>query len=208
MKKRVFARLMYISACAALLTALLLGFFSRGNALLLFPQGSPEESADSFFRALEGGDYAAASALCSPALSAEKRSEETDAALVYDALCVSRHWEGSESSSRSGSTATVTGRFTVLDTEALTSGLKEEVTAQLQQRVAAARENAEVYTEDGSYRDEVVMDAWYSALRQRLSHAEDYYVTRNLTLTLHYRSGQWLIESNEELLLALSGGAA
>lgn len=207
MKKRAFSRLMFGIALGSLLLAFTLILLPAGETLVLFPKGDPAETADAFFRCLESGDYAAASALCSPALRAEKPSEEADAAAVYEALCRTRHWQGCESVSTHGRYATVRGQYTAADVTALCAGLREEVNRELEAQVAAARNSGEIYNEDGSYRDEVVMAAWNRALSARLEQAEDYCTTAPLTLTLCYSEGAWRLCTDEALLRALAGGA-
>ena len=208
MKKRAFSRLMFGIALGSLLLAFALIFLPTGETLVLFSRGDPAETVDAFFRCIESGDHAAASALCSPALSPEKPGEEADAASVYEALCRTRHWQGCESVSTHGSYATVSGRFTAADIAALTAGLREDVNREPEAQVAAARTSGEIYNEDGSYRDEVVMAAWNRALSARLEHAEDYCTTSLLTLTLCYREGVWQLRPDEALLRALAGGAS
>ncbi len=207
MKKQPSARLWSTLALAFVLTALLFAFRS-GDTLLLFPRGSAEETADAFFAALESGDYAGASGLCLPALPKEERPGEADAALVYDALRESLRWQREGEGERRGSRAVVRGSLTVLDPAALTRGMKDEVNAILAQRVSQARLSSEVYNEDGSYREAVVMEAWNSALAARLEQADTYYITLPLTLSLEYTGGQWHLEANEALISALSGGLA
>lgn len=208
MSKKLSVRLWFGFALCFALVAVALLFASGDSALLLFPKGTPEDCADEFFALLEKGEYTAASALCTPALPAESRPEEADAAGVYDALCASRSWQRHGEAVRRGNRATVSGTLTVLDSAALTEGLNGEVNAVLSTLVSRARTGSEVYKEDGSYRDEVVMDAWNAALAARLERAGDYTRDLPLTLRLRYRDGQWRIEADEELLFALSGGIA
>ena len=196
-----------VALCFALMAVVLLGGHSD-SALLFFPKGSPEDCVDGFFAALEKGDYADASALCTPALPLESYPREADAARVYEALCASRRWQRQGAARRNGNRATLQGSLTVLDPAALTEGLQEDVNAVLAELVAQARLASEVYNEDGSYRDETVMKAWDTALSARLDRADDYTADLPLTLRLIYRDGAWLVQVDEELMQALSGGIA
>ena len=208
MSKKLSVRLWFgFALCFALLAVVLL--FAHGDsALLFFPKGTPEDCADSFFSALERGDLAGASALCSPALPPESYPDEADTARIYDALCESRRWQRQGVAERRGNRATVSGTLTVLDPAALTEGLKTDVNAVLATLVAEARLASDVYNEDGSYKEEVVMKAWDTALSARLDKAGDYTAEVPLTLHLLYREGQWRIETDEALMRALSGGLA
>lgn len=44
------------------------------------------------------------------------------------------------------------------------------------------------------------------SLEKLLERPEEYYITRELSVTLHYVDGQWLIYADEALLSALTGG--
>lgn len=208
MSKKLSARLWFgFALCFALLAVALL-FVPGDSALLFFPKGAPEDCADGFFSALENGDLAAASAFCIPALPPESYPDEADTARIYDALCESRRWQRQVAAERRGNRATLSGTLTVLDPAALTGGLKEDVNAVLATLVAEARLASDVYNEDGSYKDEVVMRAWDTALSARLDRVGDYVTDLPLTLHLLYRDGQWRIETDEALMRALSGGLA
>lgn len=197
--------------CAALLFALLavlMVAFSGDYAFLFFPEGSPEETADRFFACLENGDQASASALCFPALGAESCPGEEDAAALYDAVCASRHWQREGEVLCRGNRAQVSGTLRVLDPAALCEGLNGDVNAVLATLVSEARLSSEIYKEDGSYREDVVMKAWSTAFSARLERAEDYMTSFPLTLQLIYRNGSWTVQPDEELMKALSGGVA
>lgn len=208
MSKNRSARLWFgFALCFALLAVLLTGIHSD-SALLLFPKGSPEDCADSFFAALKEGNYEGASALCDPALPPESYPKEADAAKLYDALCDSRRWQRQGVAVRKGNHATVSGTLTVLDPAALTEGMKEEVNTALSTLVDKARLSSEIYNDDGSYKDEAIMKAWDMALSARLEKAGDYIREVPLELRLLYRDGQWLVAVDEELMCSLSGGIA
>ena len=206
MSKKLSIRLWFGFALGFALLAVALLFTHSDSALLFFPKGSPEDCADAFFAAIERGDSNVASAFCVPALPAENRPAEADAARVYDALRGSRHWQRQGVGQRKGNRATVSGTLTVLDPTALTGGMKEDVNAVLAELVAEARLGSDIYNEDGSYKNEVVMAAWDQALTVRLEHAVDYTVELPLTVHLLYQDGQWRVQTNEELMTALSGG--
>ena len=208
MKKKLRARLWYGAALVFTLLASALMMFSGDHALLLFARGTAEETADSFFAYLEKGEYADASALCTWALPAESGSEEADTAAVYEALRESRHWQRSGEASRRGNRAEVRGTLTVLDPVALCEGMNADVNALLSDMVAEAALGSDIYNADGTYREEVVMEAWQRALKGRLEKAEDYRAAFPLTLTLIYERGGWRIRPDEALLQALSGGVA
>lgn len=208
MKKKLRARLWYGAALVFTLLASALMMFSGDHALLLFARGTAEETADSFFAHLEKGEYAEASALCRPTLPAETLPQEADTAAVYNALCAGRRWQRSGEASRRGNRAEVRGTLTVLDPVALCEGMNADVNALLSDMVAEAALSSEIYNADGSYREEVVMEAWQRSLEQRLEHPETYETVFPLKLRLLYENGRWLVQPDEELMEALSGGVA
>lgn len=206
MKKKLSSRLWFVFALLFALGGVLFFTMGKGNTLLLFPHGSPEETADAFFAAIEAGDYTAASELCSPALPLENLPQEKDAELVYTALCASRHYTRDKKAEIQGNHALIEAQLTVLDIASLTKDMNADVNGELSLVVSKARRSAEIYKEDGSYRDDVVMEAWNTVLSRRLEDASGHTKVLPLRLSLIYSGGAWRLETNEELVSALAGG--
>lgn len=208
MKMKKTASLYFSVALLSVLAALLLCFLGpTATPLLLWDAGDPVESAEQFLAALNGGDYAAASALCRSPLPAETAPDGEDAAALYALLKESWHGEVSGDARREGDRAFVPVRFSALDPAALTEGLKDDINALLEQYVEEARLASDVFEEDGSYREAVVLRAWKAALNARMERAGDYVSERDMTLTLRYSHRTWQIVPDRELLSALAGGA-
>ena len=63
----------------------------------------------------------------------------------------------------------------------------------------------EVYDENGEYLPSLAETAYREALRDVISHAEDYYTNTGITLELRESNGTWLIVPDERLISVLSG---
>ncbi|MBE6969777.1 MAG: hypothetical protein E7442_06660 [Ruminococcaceae bacterium] len=187
-------------------TALLFCLFAGGKPLILSVSGSPEDTVTAFMDELCRGSYEAASACCLVPLPDENAPTDTDAALLYRVLRENTDWELSGALRRSGRLAQAEILLHQPDAAALTADLKEAVLARLSEYVEEAAHSSDIYKEDGSYRDEVVMQAWDDALQGRLDLREEYMTTTFLLLSLTAEDGSWKIVPDEALIRALSGG--
>lgn len=210
MQKKRFRPASLLLGAAALITAcaaLLLCLSALGSPpLYLSAKGSAEEVSALFMDSLCAGDYDRAAAYCSTALPEENAPADDDAAMIYAALRESLAWEQAGEVQQKGFRAMVPVRLHHLDMTTLTEGLKEEVNAILAVYVEQAASAADIYNDDGSYRDEVVMRAWNEALETRLSRKDDYMTSTLLPLYLSAGDGSWKAAADEALLRALSGG--
>lgn len=196
------------AAFLTVLLALLLCILApRSETLLLFAGSDPEDTASRFMDALCSGDRAAAEALC-PGLPADGRAESEDGRRLFALVQENRSWESAGECRRRGDAAEKKILFTYLDVPALTDDMREDVNAALAAAVDAARLSSDVYNDDGSYREEVVLAAWDSALSGRCERAAEFLRTEPVTLTLRYRGGSWQVESGSRLNTLLAGGAA
>lgn len=96
---------------------------------------------------------------------------------------------------------------TYLEIPSVTENLQTRSHALLTQKVEAATDMTELYDESGEFREDLVTQVMYEALDQAC--AEDARtVTKEMTLELICRDGQWWVVPDTALLQALSGGLA
>ena len=103
----------------------------------------------------------------------------------------------------------VTKQVTVrcLDVNAVAAPLGDAVQAILTEAVEQARLKSEVYEEDGTYREELVLAALDASVEDALKHTAEHTFDRELTVYLRYLDGSWKIDADTELLGVLTGGA-
>lgn len=98
-------------------------------------------------------------------------------------------------------------RVRYLDAASVTRNLQTRAHALLTLRVEEATDMAELYGEDGEFRQELVEEVLKAALTQGcLEDVQS--VTADVTIKLVCREGQWWALPEEALLTALSGGLA
>ena len=99
-----------------------------------------------------------------------------------------------------GETAQQQLSLTVLDADALAgTGLREALLERLNQRVILARRAAEIYSEDGSYRQELLQEDYETLLEERLTHPQDYLIHISVTLQYYDTESGWELQNLEEL---------
>lgn len=206
MKTKTSSFFFLLLPCLCLLAALLLCTVGPDKPVTLLGAPAPDPAAESFLDALNGGDYAAASALCLTPLPGEVPPEDEDAAALYDVIRASWQGELSGSAVLEGNSAFIPVRFSSIDANALCAGLKDDVNALLSSYVEAAALASDVFAEDGSYRDEVVLKAWNEAFSARLERSEEYLLEHDLTLELRYADYRWQIVPDSAWLTAMAGG--
>ena len=96
--------------------------------------------------------------------------------------------------------ASQTLRLTLLDADALAgTGLQEALTERLAERVSLARRAAEIYTEEGLFRPELLRETYDALLQERLSRPEDYLTQALVTLDYARAEGGWKLKNPEVL---------
>ena len=203
-KKPSFTFLLLPALCLVL--ALLLCAVGPDTPVKLLGAPDPEPAAEDFLSALGKGDYAAASALCLTSLPGEVPPEDPDAAALYDVVRESWRGELAGKAVREGGSAFIPVRFTSVDADALCAGLKEDVNTLLSSYVEAAALASDIFAEDGSYRDEVVLRAWNEAFSARLERSGEFLCERELTLELRYADHRWQVVPDSKWLTAMAGG--
>lgn len=207
--RRCFAALFALLALAA--AALALSILTRpelSQPRLLAENAPPQETVETFFNALCRRDWAGASECLagSPDLGMTP-PEEAEALRIWDAYVNSWRWEAGESGRTDDFHAWQKVRFTALVQEDMLAGLRGDVQQLLEQRVQEADTAADVYEENGDYKEEVILAALHDALTDRLERAGEFTADRELTVRLRYEETGWRIELDEALLSALTGTA-
>ena len=165
--------------------------------------------AQELMEAIEAGDFSAAAGKLygQPDLGAEGIPGDAAGQAVWTAFVDSISYEFTGSFYATESGIAQKASITALSIPSVTEKLSSRASALLSQRVNAATEMSELYDENNDFRADLVDQVLEEALRQAL--AEDAQtVTRDVTLNLTYRDGQWWVVPDAALLTAITGGVA
>lgn len=179
------------------------------ETVLLTPPGEALGRAEAMMDAVAAGDYAAAGQLMygKPDLGVDREPADAVGKLVWDAFIGSISYEfvGDCYATDSGISQNVS--VTALDITSLMGNLKTRVNTLLNERIAQATEMSQLYDEENNFREDMVEEVLQEAVTAAL--AEDAQnVTREVTLSIAYREGQWWVVPDAALLSAISGGVA
>lgn len=203
-----------LSSIFALLGALLL----VGSVILCLTSldasakliGTPKEAAscaEELMEAVAAGDFGAAGNLLygQPDLGADREPADEAGKLIWNAFTdsISYEFTGECYATNSGLAQDV--EVTTLDISSVTEALSEHVHALLTERMETAEEMSELYDEENNFREAVVMEVLLEAVEKALQENAQT-VTREVTLNLIYRDGQWWVMPDQALLQAISGG--
>lgn len=208
--EKFFASILGALGIAILVFTLVLCFVSLdAETVLLTPPGEALERAEAMMDAVAEGDYAAAGQLMygQPDLGADREPADAVGQLVWDAFIGSISYEfvGECYATDSGIAQNVS--VTTLDISSVMSNLKPRVNTLLNERIAQATEMSQLYDEENNFREDLVEEVLQKAITAAL--AEDAQnVTREVTLSIAYREGQWWVVPDAALLSAISGGVA
>jgi hypothetical protein len=168
----------YLTLALVVLTVALCILGAKTGVLLIRTDAKPQDTAETFFESLVIGKYEAADQCLENygSLGLDRSPRTEEGKQVWTALLASYDYTLEGEPQVKRDTAVQTVRLRYLDRNAL------------DQALTAAGEG----------------DA--PSLQTLLEHAEDYYTNQELSVTLHYVDGRWLIYADEALLSALSGG--
>ena len=205
-EKRIAVLLMALAmAVAAFAVYIALRLPGTGPRLLSEAE-DPALTAEAFLNALCAGDYDTAAGYL-PAgadLGLDSLPEGTLEPLLARAFRDSWSWSAGELW-HSGAEARLPIEFTALDLHKLTADLDQDVLAILAMWLESAQRLEELYSEDNTWRPEVVLKATEAALRNRLARPENYLSTTRLTLLLRWEDQHWVVVPDEMLYAVLSG---
>ena len=193
--------LIMIAAIGLCLTSL-----NREPRIVEVPEGA-QHCAEALAEAVSAGDYVAVGALLygQPDLGAEGEPAEPTGKLVWNAFQSSISCELTGEYYIDGSAVCRTGMVTALDVPGVTENLQTRFRALLTERMEAAEDMAELYDENNDFREELLDELLAQAVAQALEE-DAKTVTREITLEMIRRDGQWWVVPDQALLTALSGG--
>ena len=178
------------------------------GTIIAKPQGDPQETVTVFMDALTGGDYATAYSQLSgySSLGLENQPADQVGSLVYDALRESFSYELDGECVVDKLDATQQLQFTYLDLSGMAGDVETETMSVLT-KIVQTRSRSQIYDSDNNYLPEVAQEAYSTAVKNVLEHAEDYYTTTGIQLQISYTGGSWRIVPSQSLLKAITGGA-
>ena len=180
--------------------------FPGSSPRLLSEADDPALAAGEFLEALSVGDYGAAAGYLQgrPALGLDRLPDTEPERLLTEAFRESWQWTAGDIWHKDAE-ARLPVEFTALDITKLTAGLEEDVLDILALWLASAQRMEELYNEDNTWREDVVLRATVVALQNRLAHEEEYLSTTRLTLQLRWEEPQWVIVADDTLYAVLAG---
>lgn len=171
--------------------------------------GNPVQTVTQFYDSIIANEYANAYTLLnncdSLGLEAVSGNNAETSEKLTNALSKSYSYSLSENVVISGLTASQTVNFTYLNI----SKIEEKISASIEPILNVKIEElprTELYTEDGHYKKELMDSVYNEALDQALKNVEDYYETITYDVMLEYTSGNWYINTNEDMIKGFLGG--
>lgn len=175
--------------------------------VLLEPVEEAQHQATALMDAVSSGDYETAGTLIlgNPQLGVDREPEEEVGTMIWEAFVASYSYEliGECYATDSGVAQDI--RVTYLDLSSVTANLRQRSQALLEERIAAAEDIMDLYTEENEFREDFVMEALRDAVKDAIRE-DAKTVTMELTLNLVYQDGTWVVVSDEALMRAISGG--
>lgn len=204
----ILAGLFALAGIATAAFGIHLSFRSIGASPVLVEQ--PEAAITQITAMMDAiceGDFVTAGNLMqgTPNLGVDRAASEEVGVLVWEAFVGSFSYElvGQCYATDSGVAQDI--RVTCMDLNSVTAVLRERSQNLLEQRVAEAEKQSDIYDEDNNYREDVVMDVLYDATKEALEQ-DATTVTYEVTVNLVHNDGQWWIVPEDMLLTAISGG--
>lgn len=169
----------------------------------------PQEAvavSENFAQALNDGDLEAAAKLMygQPDLGVSTLPETPESALIWEVFCSSIAVELADGWAVEQSSLVKTGTITTMDVHSVFAVLPKLVQSGLDQRIAAAEELSDIYDERNAFRVELVEEVLEEALQQALTQ-ENQTITREVTIKLVNRDGNWWVVPDQNLLQTLTG---
>ena len=194
---------------AVLLTAaalLLCIYAASGKPIYTRASGDPQESIILFTESLKNGDYVTADSLLlkGASLGLGRTPDSEEEALLLSALEASWDFAPYGECTVSQRSAWQQMRVQHLSLTALDAALQER-SKQLLRELVRTLPMTEIYDENGEYLPSLAETAYRDALKDVLSHAEEYYTFTGVELELLESNGTWLVVPSERLVSTLSG---
>ena len=162
--------------------------------------------SEAFAQALNAGDLEAAAQLMygQPDLGVSEVPEAPESALIWEAFrgSMSFAWSGECTVEQSG--LVYSGSITTLDVSAVLGQLPQRTQALIDQKIASTEDLTQLYDEENKFREELTEEILREALQQTLS-LDAQTLTREVTVRLVNRDGQWWVVPHQNLLQILTG---
>lgn len=207
---RVFASVFAAIGAVLMVGAIVLSLISLDAPAEMV--GMPKEAmacAEEMMDALAEGDFVAAAGKMygQPDLGADQTPSGELEAMVWNAFTDSISYEFVGVCYAKDAGIYRDASITALDIPSVTANLQTRAQSLLTARAEAAEDAAELYDAGGNYRSDLISQVLREALEQTLRE-DGQYVTRDVTLKLIRRDGQWWVVPDQALLQAISGGVA
>ena len=186
-----------------------MGFFLLNRNADVRIQELPQEAvsvSEAFSQALNGGDLEAAAQLMygQPDLGMSNGSADRESALVWEAFRDSIAFTYAGECYVEQATLVRKGTITTMNISSVLETLPERTQALLNQRITTAEALTDIYDENNDFRQELVDAVMREALQQSLTQ-DAQMVTREVTVKLVNRDGQWWVVPHQNLLQVLTG---
>lgn len=167
------------------------------------------ECSEALRSAIDEGDLGSVGSLLygQPDLGLERLPETAEGQLIWESFMNSLSFEFRGDCYATDSGIARDAVITTLDIPSVTGKLGQRAHALLTTRVENAEDMTELYDETNNFREELVAEVLEQALEQGLRQ-DSGTVTREVTLTLVSRDGNWWVVPDQNLLSALTGGLA
>ena len=207
---KLVSRVFAVAGGVLMLGAVVLCLFSLDAPAQML--GKPKEAmacAEKMMQELSQGDYTAASKLMygQPDLGVGTPSQDVFSAMVWDAFTESFSYEFVGVCYAEGNGIYRDVSITTLDIPGITEDLETRAKTLLAKRQAEMEDPEAVYDNQGqlpaNQAEQILQEALQEALKDNGQT-----VTRDVTLKLIHREGQWWVSVDAALLEAISGGLA
>ena len=197
---------------AIILTALALVVCVVGTSfgtLFARPGGNPSDTVSSFLDAVLAEDYETAYSCLGnySSLGLELAPETEESRMLYDALKQSYGYTLRGEAEIDRLQARQTVALMHLNLKAVRNDAADRVAALLEE-LAEKRAHEQIFDENDRVLASVSEEVYRTALAQALDTGTRYYTSSDIDIGLEFVDGRWLIIADEDLLSALSGGAA
>lgn len=155
---------------------------------------------------VNSGDFTAAAGMMygQPSLGMEGVPQDACTAMIWEAYRSNVSLEYSGSLYLLDSELARDGVLTVLDVPALMNSVQVRTKTLLDQRIAAAQEDSEIYDADGNLRGDVTQQILQEATRQAIEQDVSC-LSQSVTIRVIYRDGSWWILPDQTFLKTISG---
>ena len=173
--------------------------------MLLQPEGAVDRAKD-MMHAVCSGDYERASGMLygRPSLGTCPEDGSPSVNLLWDAFLESLEFDIAGDCYATDTGLAIDVNVRSLNIFGVMEGLDGRAQTLLSQRIAAAKDSAEIYDEDNHFREELIAEVLQEATQQALEENKQYQ-TQTIPLHLIYDGGQWWVMPDSDLMNVLSG---